>query len=786
MAGPSVDLTITAKGAQAVEQFNRFRAQVAATRLDLSQLGTVAASIAPAITALVGTLSVGAFAGMLKEVSEVADGLGKLSQKTGISTEELSKLRYAASLSDVSNDQFSAGLAKLARSMEAAASGSGESAAAFRALGVSVVDAEGNLRGTDAVLLDLAEAFSQTEDGAAKAALAQQIFGRSGAELVPMLNAGRAGLKDLGDEAERYGVVISGDLAKASETLNDNLTRLAAQFDGIKTGAGNELIPTLAAISSALVEDGRATDIFKGGLEAVKVVLQTVTILGANVAYVFRQTGIEIGGILAQLNALAHGDVKGFQEIGRLMREDAEAARKSLDLFEQKVLNPGAFKETTAAANETAGSLKKINVAAAETAEQGAKALKAALTSALKESKAEAKALEEQIKSLQKQATAVGDVGDDAAKAAKALRDKGTPQDVLDNRSAREAQLKIDEARQAAVFAQNAAIDGRAEKAQEHAENAVTLIKEASEAAKSIKGDDATAARLLEQVKAVSESAKAAFDSQAATKQGQLDEIQAQGQAQQAELSALEGRLAAIKADAAVQVTADTAQARTALDEVAAMTAALPDKTVTVTVQRVDAGASADPNSSGGASGSFAAGGYTGPGGKYQPAGIVHAGEYVQPAERVREPGALEFLHEFRRLGMRALERWNALRNGYAEGGLVGPADPSRAPAGAAVLDFLRGVAMLRNGYAAGGMVRPLAFDPAALLARLSTPPAMPSFDNGGLMQVAAAAAPGPQILEARDLVMPDGHRIPVLTRKDIGPEIEKYFTRVALSAGRR
>ncbi len=65
--------------------------------------------------------------------------------------------------------------------------------------------------------------------------------------------------------------------------------------------------------------------------------------------------------------------------------------------------------------------------------------------------------------------------------------------------------------------------------------------------------------------------------------------------------------------------------------------------------------------------GPFAAGGYTGDGGKYEPAGIVHRGEHVQPAERVSEPGALAFLESIRRRGMRAIPDWR----GYAGGGLV-------------------------------------------------------------------------------------------------------------------
>lgn len=65
--------------------------------------------------------------------------------------------------------------------------------------------------------------------------------------------------------------------------------------------------------------------------------------------------------------------------------------------------------------------------------------------------------------------------------------------------------------------------------------------------------------------------------------------------------------------------------------------------------------------------GPYATGGYTGPGGKYEPAGIVHRNEYVQPSERMNEPGAIAFMDQFRARGMRAIADWR----GYAGGGLV-------------------------------------------------------------------------------------------------------------------
>lgn len=77
------------------------------------------------------------------------------------------------------------------------------------------------------------------------------------------------------------------------------------------------------------------------------------------------------------------------------------------------------------------------------------------------------------------------------------------------------------------------------------------------------------------------------------------------------------------------------------------------------------------------AAGGFASGGYTGPGGKYQPAGTVHAGEFVHRREVVRQPGALPFLRDFNRIGMAAINRYQA---GYADGGLVTPVPRMPAP----------------------------------------------------------------------------------------------------------
>lgn len=199
------------------------------------------------IAGLAGALSVGMFVQAGQAALNFADDIGKMAQKVGMSTEALSKLTYAAKLSDVSMQELQVGVQQLAKNMEAGSEG-------LTALGISATDSAGNLRSTAEVFADVAEAFSTMEDGAGKTAIAMNIFGRSGAQLIPLLNSGRAGLAQMGEEARRLGVVISSDAAKGAETFNDNITRLQEGLAGLTQKAIAPLLPKLIDLTEAFLQ----------------------------------------------------------------------------------------------------------------------------------------------------------------------------------------------------------------------------------------------------------------------------------------------------------------------------------------------------------------------------------------------------------------------------------------------------------------------------------------------------------------------------------------------------
>jgi lambda family phage tail tape measure protein len=205
-------------------------------------ISSFAKTAAGSLAALYGASSI---VGFVKTQIDAADATGKMAQKVGISVEELSKLQYAAKLADVDTGQLQVGLVKLSKGMVEAANGTGQARNALSAMGISVKNTDGTLKSSSTVLGEIADKFSTYEDSANKTAIATQLFGKSGAELIPLLNAGSKGIKESADELERFGAVITEKAAIQAERFNDNLTRLSTVGSVVGKTIANEVIPYL-------------------------------------------------------------------------------------------------------------------------------------------------------------------------------------------------------------------------------------------------------------------------------------------------------------------------------------------------------------------------------------------------------------------------------------------------------------------------------------------------------------------------------------------------------------
>ena len=247
----------------------KFQLQAATDRLGM--LGSVLGKLGPA--GLIAGASIAALGGgitaLVMPVARVGDEFFKLSQKTGVSVEALTALDYAAKLSDVSTEGLTKALQKLSVAMFDTQINGEEGSAALKALGVSATDVKGQIRPTEQVLLDLAEKFSAMPDGADKAALAVKLFGKEGLAIIPFLNQGREGITALMEEAQRLGLVISEDVARASEVFNDNLTRLSAIFEGVQRQIGAAVIPVLADFTEHVILAQGETGSFSNELQRI-------------------------------------------------------------------------------------------------------------------------------------------------------------------------------------------------------------------------------------------------------------------------------------------------------------------------------------------------------------------------------------------------------------------------------------------------------------------------------------------------------------------------------------
>lgn len=178
-----------------------------------------------------------------KQTAEYGDKVWKTSQKIGIAAGAWQELAHAGEMSGIEQDALSTGLVRLNKNIVEAANGNKTMTEWFQRAGISIKDAEGKVKSADQVLMEMAEIFGKMPDGAKKTAVAVALAGRSGADLIPMLNSGSKGLAAMRKEARDLGLVLSDDTARASETFNDNISRMMKAIRGIVFYIGGLLIP---------------------------------------------------------------------------------------------------------------------------------------------------------------------------------------------------------------------------------------------------------------------------------------------------------------------------------------------------------------------------------------------------------------------------------------------------------------------------------------------------------------------------------------------------------------
>lgn len=181
--------------------------------------------------------------GIAKDAAGTTDEIDKMSQKIGISREEYQELAFVCSQSGTDVNKLQGGMKTLTNSIDSAVNGGKTATAMFDKLGISVKNADGSVRSQEEVLNDAVRALQGMEDGAEKAALATDLFGKAGTELMPLLNSEAGSFDEMRQQAHDLGLVLSDEAVDAGVHLTDTIDQCERSFKSIVTQIGVAVMP---------------------------------------------------------------------------------------------------------------------------------------------------------------------------------------------------------------------------------------------------------------------------------------------------------------------------------------------------------------------------------------------------------------------------------------------------------------------------------------------------------------------------------------------------------------
>ena len=307
------------------------------------------------------SLAAGAVVGSLAAISvkagKAADDINTMSKVTGISTDNLQKYSYAADLVDTSVEAIAKANKKLTKSAYSAANGSKSQAAAFDAIGVSVTDANGNLRDSESIFQDVITALGKMENETERDALAQQLMGKSAAELNPLIEDQGETYRKISETLAKYDLdYLDEDTIRKAQEFNDELDTMKLIGSVAFAQVGSELSGYLAPALAKVVDyvgkfakwlsdlDPRVLTVV-GGIAAFVAVLSPLLIglgkmafavssimslmgtLGISIAAIAGPIGIAIAVIAAIIAAIVlwkkHGDKfkKWIADFGKKIKD---------------------------------------------------------------------------------------------------------------------------------------------------------------------------------------------------------------------------------------------------------------------------------------------------------------------------------------------------------------------------------------------------------------------------------------------------------------------------------
>lgn len=236
-------------------------------------------------TAMVG---LGALAGAtvmtINQTREYTDRVDDMSKQIGLSKKGFQEWDYIIKRFGGNIEGLKMGMKTLVTQTINANSGNKAAIANFQKLGISIKNNNGQLKNQEQLFEEVVAKLQKYPDGVAKAKLANDLFGRSGADLMPMFKENATAISELKTEMEKLDIVMSDEQIEAANTCSDNLETIQRGFGVITMSLGNELIPTVNELAKTLISNmpqikATVVPVFKAVASAVKFVIENINVL---------------------------------------------------------------------------------------------------------------------------------------------------------------------------------------------------------------------------------------------------------------------------------------------------------------------------------------------------------------------------------------------------------------------------------------------------------------------------------------------------------------------------
>lgn len=244
---------ISVDGAQAIKQLEKISDSASSIDKRMQQVGSALKAVFAVGAIVAGAKAV---ADEVMKVAERFDDMGKAAQKVGVAAETLSALKFAAEQSGVGFDTLQVGLRKMSVGLTELDDATSKSGTTLKALGVNAKDT------ADTAFAKVAQKLSEMPDGFQKTAAAMAIFGKSGAELIPLLNEGAEGVEKLKKRAGELGLVLKDSTIAQLTLFNDSLDEIKKSSEGLRNRLVEGLAPALAAITKTLADSKQVGEVW--------------------------------------------------------------------------------------------------------------------------------------------------------------------------------------------------------------------------------------------------------------------------------------------------------------------------------------------------------------------------------------------------------------------------------------------------------------------------------------------------------------------------------------------